>query len=68
MAARVAQAFSGAESSAAPRIVRVVKPAANQTVTIELGYDQKVKLDLTAIADEKPTPSACVEWFCRLVT
>ena len=55
MAARVAQAFSGAESSAAPRIVRVVKPSANETVTIELGYHQKVKLDLTAIADEKPT-------------
>ena len=55
MDVRIAQASSGAGSSAVPRIVRVVKPSANQTVTIELGYDQKVKLDLTAIADEKPT-------------
>ena len=36
-------------------MVKVVKPGDEQAVTIELGYDQKVKLDLTAVADEKLT-------------
>ena len=36
-------------------MVKVVKPGDEQAVTIELGYDQKVKLDLSAVANEKIT-------------
>ena len=43
----------GAGSSAAPRIVKVVKPSANGTVTLELGYNQGAKLDLSGVANEK---------------
>ena len=55
MDARIAQAgsSSGAGSSAAPRIVKVVKPSANETVTLELGYNQSTKLDLSGVANEK---------------
>ena len=55
MDARIAQAgsSSGAGSSAAPRVVKVVKPSANETVTLELGYNQSTKLDLSGVANEK---------------
>src|SRR5215217_3659564 len=51
----IAQAASSSASNAAPRVIKVVKPAADQSVTLELGYDQKVKLDLSDIANEKIT-------------
>ena len=55
MDARIAQAgsSSGAGSSAASRVVKVVKPSANETVTLELGYNQSTKLDLSGVANEK---------------
>src|SRR5215208_3193311 len=51
----IAQAASSSASNAAPRVIKVVKPAADQSVTLELGYDQKVKLDFSSIANEKIT-------------
>ena len=33
----------------------MVKPDSDQAVTLELGYDQKVKLDLSGVANEKLT-------------
>src|SRR3954470_15104327 len=39
--------------SGAPKIVKVVKPQADQAVTLELGYGQNFKLDLSSIANEK---------------
>ena len=33
----------------------MVKPGSDQAVTLELGYDQKVKLDLSGVANEKLT-------------
>ena len=55
MDVRIAQAgsSSGAGSGAAPRIVKVVKPSANETVTLELGYNQGAKIDLSGVANEK---------------
>jgi len=55
MDARIAQAGPSVTtgSGAAPRVVKVVKPAADQAVTLELGYTQSAKLDLTGVADEK---------------
>src|SRR5882762_12017598 len=60
MNARVHLAQAGSSSSpslpsAAPRVIKIVKPAADQAITLELGYDQKIKLDLTGVADEKIT-------------
>src|SRR5262249_20802825 len=40
---------------AAVRTVKIFEPAAGQAVTIELGYTEQYKLDLTAIADKKIT-------------
>jgi VCBS repeat-containing protein len=37
------------------RIIKVVKPENGQALTIQLGYEQKYKLDLSAIANEKIT-------------
>ena len=55
MDVRTAQAgsSSGAGSSATPRIVKVVKPSTNETVTFELGYNQSAKIDLSGVANEK---------------
>ena len=36
-------------------MVKVTKPGAEEAVTVELGYDQKVGVDLSAVADEKLT-------------
>ena len=37
------------------RIVKVTKPSDGQAITVELGYEQQTKLDLTAVANEKMT-------------
>lgn len=42
-------------SNAAPRIFRLTKPLGDQAVVINLGYDQKAKVDLSGIANEKIT-------------
>src|SRR5919198_3852465 len=38
-----------------PRTIKITQPADGQAVSIEIGYEQKVKLDLSAIADKKIT-------------
>src|SRR5213592_920908 len=38
-----------------PRIFRLTKPLGDQAVVVNLGYDQKVKVDFSAIANEKIT-------------
>src|SRR5215471_20549093 len=54
---QVAQAsHSGTGSSSAkPRLYKLTKPLADQAVTVNLGYDQKVQVDFSAIANEKIT-------------
>ena len=37
------------------RIVKVTKPSDGQAITVDLGYEQQTKLDLTAVANEKMT-------------
>ena len=37
------------------RIVKVTKPLDGQAITIELGYEQQTKLDLSGVANEKMT-------------
>ena len=37
------------------RIVKVTKPSDGQAITVDLGYEQQAKLDLTAVANEKMT-------------
>ncbi|MDB5875619.1 MAG: hypothetical protein JWQ07_5061, partial [Ramlibacter sp.] len=54
---QVAQ-VSGTTSSTSgtpPRIFKLTKPLGDQAVTVNLGYDQKVQLDFTSIANEKIT-------------
>ena len=53
----VAQA-STAEATAPKkpiRIVKVTKPSDGQAVTVDLGYQQQAKLDLSSVANEKMT-------------
>src|SRR6476646_4328170 len=55
---QVAQANSTGNSSngaAPPRIYKLTKPLTDQAVIVNLGYDQKVQLDFSSIADEKIT-------------
>ena len=55
---QVAQATGIATSSttSAPvRIYKLTKPLTDQAVIVNLGYDQKVKVDFSAIANEKIT-------------
>ncbi|WP_439374592.1 DUF5801 repeats-in-toxin domain-containing protein [Bradyrhizobium sp. DASA03120] len=53
---RVAQATSGNSNTASPpRIFKLTKPFADQAVVLNLGYDQKVQVDFSAIANEKIT-------------
>ena len=55
---QVAQASGTAASSttgAPVRIYKLTKPLTDQAVMVNLGYDQKVKVDFSAIADEKIT-------------
>src|SRR4030095_6166966 len=50
--------LSGASTptnAAPPRIFRLTKPLGDQAVSVNLGYDQKVKLDFSSIANEKIT-------------
>src|SRR5262245_10372321 len=42
-------------SSAPSRIFRISKPLTDQSVVINLGYEQKAKVDFTAVANEKIT-------------
>src|SRR4051812_15027649 len=54
---QVAQASGSANPiSATPvRIFKLTKPLTDQSVVVNLGYDQKVKVDFSAIANEKIT-------------
>src|SRR5882724_7688030 len=54
---QVAQATGTGTSSntSVPRIYKLTKPLTDQTVTVNLGYDQKVLVDFSAIANEKIT-------------
>src|SRR5215470_1152464 len=38
-----------------PRVVKITQPADGQAVTVELGFTDQYKLDLSAIADKKIT-------------
>src|SRR6476659_2961583 len=53
----VAQASGTGNSNNAspPRIFKLTKPLSDQSVVINLGYEQKVQVDFTAIANEKIT-------------
>src|SRR5215468_6773928 len=54
---QVAQATgAGNPSNSGPvRIYKLTKPLTDQAVVVNLGYDQKVKVDFTSIANEKIT-------------
>ncbi|WP_256808841.1 DUF5801 repeats-in-toxin domain-containing protein, partial [Bradyrhizobium sp. Bra64] len=54
---QVAQATGAGNSNNAspPRIFKLTKPFADQAVVLNLGYDQKVQVDFSAIANEKIT-------------
>ncbi|MDP2354566.1 MAG: hypothetical protein Q8M31_00700, partial [Beijerinckiaceae bacterium] len=54
---QVAQATSTAVSTdtAKPRIFKLTKPLTDQAVVVNLGYDQKVQIDFSSIANEKIT-------------
>src|SRR3954469_2929431 len=54
---QVAQASSTgvSNSGAPPRVFKLTKPLTDQAVIINLGYDQKVQVDFSAIANEKIT-------------
>src|SRR5258706_3863988 len=54
---QVAQASgTGNSNNASPaRICKLTKPLADQSVVINLGYEQKVQVDFTAVANEKIT-------------
>src|SRR6266436_1400338 len=54
---QVAQASGTGNSNNAtpPRIFKLTKPLTDQSVVINLGYEQKVQVDFSAIANEKIT-------------
>ena len=54
---QVAQASGpgGSNSGAPPRIFKLTKPLGDQAVVVNLGYDQKVQVDFSSIANEKIT-------------
>src|SRR6266478_5110709 len=55
---QVAQASGQGNSnsnSTPPRIFKLTKPLTDQAVVVNLGYDQKVQIDFSAIANEKIT-------------
>src|SRR6516165_4120189 len=54
---RIAQAtgIGNPNNASPPRIFKLTKPFADQSVVVNLGYDQKVQVDFTAIANEKLT-------------
>lgn len=52
----IAQADTTPVQNPAPlKVVTVVKPGSEQAITIDLGFDQKTKVDLSAVANEKMT-------------
>lgn len=52
----IAQADTTPVQNPAPlKVVTVVKPGSEQAITIDLGFDQKTKVDLSAVASEKMT-------------
>jgi len=52
----VAQANPTASAPGAqPRVVRVTKPQSGEATTVDLGYGQKAKLDLSGVANERMT-------------
>ncbi len=52
----IAQADTPPVQNLAPlKVVTVVKPGSEQAITIDLGFDQKTKVDLSAVANEKMT-------------
>ena len=54
---QVAQASGtgGSNSGAPPRVFKLTKPLGDQAVVVNLGYDQKVQVDFSSIANEKIT-------------
>jgi len=54
---QVAQASGtgGSNSGAPPRIFKLTKPLGDQAVVVNIGYDQKVQVDFSSIANEKIT-------------
>ena len=53
---QVAQASSAGNSANTPaRVFKLTKPLGEQAVVVNLGYDQKVQVDFSAIANEKIT-------------
>src|ERR1700759_3950075 len=54
---QVAQASGTGNSgnSTPPRIFKLTKPLTDQAVVVNLGYDQKVQVDFSSIANEKIT-------------
>src|SRR6188472_2386525 len=54
---QVAQASGtgNTNNSAQPRIFKLTKPLTDQAVIVNVGYDQKVQVDFSAIANEKIT-------------
>src|SRR3954453_982355 len=54
---QVAQATGTGTSSGSqtPRIYKLTKPLTDQAVVLNLGYDQKVQVDFSSIANEKIT-------------
>src|SRR5437763_4692396 len=52
---QVAQATGTGNSSNAtpPRIFKLTKPLADQSVVVNIGYEQKVQVDFSALANEK---------------
>ncbi|MCR6735144.1 MAG: DUF5801 domain-containing protein [Afipia sp.] len=52
----IAQADAASpQGSSSPKIVKVVKPQGDQAVTLDLGFDQNTKLDMSTVANEKMT-------------
>src|SRR5450432_53524 len=45
----------GSNSGAPPRVFKLTKPLGDQAVVVNIGYDQKVQVDFSAIANEKIT-------------
>src|SRR4051794_30407957 len=54
---QIAQAtgISNSTNASPPRIFKLTKPLTDQSVVINLGYEQKVQIDFSAIANEKIT-------------
>src|SRR6478672_947552 len=53
---QVAQASAANSGNASPpRIFKLTKPLTDQSVVINLGYEQKVQVDFSSVANEKIT-------------